>query len=72
MAIMKADRLASLVERGRALNKGKTLAVMKVCGGLQSFNAVNQMRILGHWMRLITILNQSSDELLKRVNQRSI
>ncbi len=40
--------------------QGKTLAVMQVCGGSQSFNAVNQMRILGRWMRLITIPNQSS------------
>jgi arsenic resistance protein ArsH len=41
-------------------SQGKTLAVMQVCGGSQSFNAVNQMRILGRWMRLITIPNQSS------------
>jgi len=40
--------------------QGKTLAVMEVCGGSQSFNAVNQMRILGRWMRLLTIPNQSS------------
>lgn len=40
--------------------QGKTLAVMQVCGGSQSFNAVNQLRILGRWMRLITIPNQSS------------
>ena len=40
--------------------QGKTLAVMEVCGGSQSFNAVNQMRILGRWMRMITIPNQSS------------
>ncbi len=40
--------------------QGKTLAVAQVCGGSQSFNAVNQMRILGRWMRLITIPNQSS------------
>ena len=40
--------------------QGKTLALMQVCGGSQSFNAVNQMRILGRWMRLITIPNQSS------------
>lgn len=40
--------------------QGKTLAVMQVCGGSQSFNAVNQMRILGRWMRMITIPNQSS------------
>lgn len=40
--------------------QGKTLAVLQVCGGSQSFNAVNQMRILGRWMRMITIPNQSS------------
>ncbi|MCA1366453.1 arsenical resistance protein ArsH [Bradyrhizobium sp. BRP14] len=40
--------------------QGKTLAVMQVSGGSQSFNAVNQMRILGRWMRMITIPNQSS------------
>ncbi len=40
--------------------QGKVLAVMQVSGGSQSFNAVNQMRILGRWMRMITIPNQSS------------
>ena len=40
--------------------QGKTLAVMEVSGGSQSFNAVNQMRILGRWMRMVTIPNQSS------------
>ena len=40
--------------------QGKTLALMQVCGGSQSFNAVNQMRILGRWMRMVTIPNQSS------------
>ena len=40
--------------------QGKTLAVMQVCGGSQSFNAVNQLRVLGRWMRMITIPNQSS------------
>ena len=40
--------------------QGKTLAVMQVSGGSQSFNAVGQMRILGRWMRMITIPNQSS------------
>jgi len=40
--------------------QGKTLAVMQVSGGSQSFNAVNQMRVLGRWMRMLTILNQSS------------
>jgi len=40
--------------------QGKTLAVMQVNGGSQSFNAVNQLRLLGRWMRLVTIPNQSS------------
>ena len=40
--------------------QGKTLAVMQVSGGSQSFNAVNQLRILGRWMRMVTIPNQSS------------
>ena len=40
--------------------QGKTLAVMQVNGGSQSFNAVNQLRILGRWMRCLTIPNQSS------------
>lgn len=40
--------------------QGKPLAVMQVCGGSQSFNAVNQLRILGRWMRMFTIPNQSS------------
>jgi arsenic resistance protein ArsH len=40
--------------------QGKTLAVMQVSGGSQSFNTVNQLRVLGRWMRMITIPNQSS------------
>ena len=40
--------------------QGKTLALMQVSGGSQSFNAVNQLRILGRWMRMLTIPNQSS------------
>ena len=40
--------------------QGKTLAVMQVSGGSQSFNAVNQLRVLGRWVRMITIPNQSS------------
>lgn len=40
--------------------QGKTLAIMQVSGGSQSFNAVNQMRVLGRWMRMLTIPNQSS------------
>lgn len=42
--------------------QGRTLALMQVNGGSQSFNTVNQMRILGRWMRMITIPNQSSVE----------
>jgi arsenic resistance protein ArsH len=33
---------------------------MQVSGGSQSFNAINQLRVLGHWMRMIIIPNQSS------------
>lgn len=40
--------------------QGRTLAVMQVCGGSQSFNTVNQLRVLGRWMRMFTIPNQSS------------
>lgn len=40
--------------------QGKTLAVMQVSGGSQSFNTVNQLRILGRWMRLLTVPNQAS------------
>lgn len=45
---------------GMRPTQGKTLAVMQVCGGSQSFNTVNQLRILGRWMRMVTIPNQSS------------
>ena len=41
-------------------SQGRTLAVMQVCGGSQSFNVVNTLRLLGRWMRMITIPNQSS------------
>lgn len=41
-------------------SQGKTLAVMQVCGGSQSFNVVNTLRLLGRWMRMFTIPNQSS------------
>jgi len=41
-------------------SQGRTLAVMQVCGGSQSFNVVNTMRLLGRWMRMFTIPNQSS------------
>ena len=49
-----------LALQGVRPTQGKTLAIMQVCGGSQSFNAVNQMRILGRWMRMVTIPNQSS------------
>ncbi|MDA3919850.1 MAG: arsenical resistance protein ArsH [Salinisphaera sp.] len=45
---------------GMRPTQGKTLAVMQVSGGSQSFNAVNQMRLLGRWMRMLTVPNQSS------------
>ena len=40
--------------------QGRTLAVMQVSGGSQSFNAVNALRVLGRWMRMVTVPNQSS------------
>ena len=45
---------------GMRPTQGRTLAVMQVSGGSQSFNAVNTMRLLGRWMRMVTIPNQSS------------
>lgn len=45
---------------GRRPTQGRTLAVMQVSGGSQSFNAVNTLRLLGRWMRMFTIPNQSS------------
>jgi len=61
-AILKAqiDWLPLSPIGGVRPTQGKTLAVMQVSGGSQSFNAVNQMRILGRWMRMVTIPNQSS------------
>ncbi|GAB4359767.1 MAG: arsenical resistance protein ArsH [Oricola sp.] len=61
-AVMKAqiDWLPLSPIGGIRPTQGRTLALMQVCGGSQSFNAVNQMRILGRWMRMITIPNQSS------------
>ena len=41
-------------------SQGRTLAVMQICGGSQSFNVVNTLRLLGRWMRMFTIPNQSS------------
>lgn len=49
-----------LEERGVRPTQGRTLAVMQVSGGSQSFNAVNTLRLLGRWMRMITVPNQSS------------
>jgi len=49
-----------LSEGGVRPTQGRTLAVMQVAGGSQSFNAVNAMRLLGRWMRMVTIPNQSS------------
>ncbi|PHK94073.1 arsenical resistance protein ArsH [Pseudoroseomonas rhizosphaerae] len=49
-----------LESRGVRPTQGRTLAVMQVSGGSQSFNAVNTLRLLGRWMRMITIPNQSS------------
>jgi arsenic resistance protein ArsH len=54
------DWLPLSAQGGIRPTQGKTLAVMQVAGGSQSFNAVNQMRILGRWMRMVTIPNQSS------------
>jgi len=59
--IMKAQiDWIPLSEGAERPTQGKTLAVMQVNGGSQSFNAVNQLRVLGRWMRMITIPNQSS------------
>ncbi|MGY1457081.1 MULTISPECIES: arsenical resistance protein ArsH [unclassified Luteimonas] len=49
-----------LEEGGVRPTQGRTLAVMQVCGGSQSFNVVNALRVLGRWMRMVTIPNQSS------------
>jgi len=61
-SIMKAqiDWLPLSLQGGIRPTQGKTLAIIQVSGGSQSFNAVNQMRILGRWMRMVTIPNQSS------------
>ena len=60
-SVMKAqiDHLP-LEMKGMRPTQGRTLAVMQVSGGSQSFNAVNALRLLGRWMRMITIPNQSS------------
>lgn len=49
-----------LDEGGVRPTQGRTLAVAQVCGGSQSFNVVNALRVLGRWMRMVTIPNQSS------------
>ena len=49
-----------LESRGVRPTQGRTLAVMQVSGGSQSFNSVNTLRLLGRWMRMVTIPNQSS------------
>jgi len=49
-----------LEQGGLRPSQGRTLAVMQVCGGSQSFNVVNTLRLLGRWMRMFTIPNQSS------------
>ncbi|TDK30831.1 arsenical resistance protein ArsH [Luteimonas terrae] len=49
-----------LEDGGVRPTQGRTLAVMQVCGGSQSFNVVNALRLLGRWMRMVTIPNQSS------------
>lgn len=54
------DWLPLSLKGGIRPTQGKTLALMQVSGGSQSFNALNQMRILGRWMRMVTIPNQSS------------
>lgn len=60
-SIMKAQiDWIPLTEGAVRPSQGKTLAIMQVSGGSQSFNSLNQMRILGRWMRMFTIPNQSS------------
>ncbi len=59
--IMKAQiDWIPLSQGAKRPTQGKTLAVMQVSGGSQSFNAVNQLRVLGRWMRMVAIPNQSS------------
>ena len=61
MGILKAQiDWIPLIIRSVRPTQGRTLAVRKVSEGSQSFNAVNQMRVLGRWTRMITIPNQSS------------
>jgi arsenic resistance protein ArsH len=58
--VQKPDRLVAIVRRLDPSDGGRTLAVMQVSGGSQSFNSVNALRVLGRWMRMFTIPNQSS------------
>lgn len=60
-ALMKAqiEHIPQFID-GVCPTQGQVLALMQVCGGSQSFNALNNMRILGRWMRMLTIPNQSS------------
>lgn len=59
--LMKAqiEHIPQLID-GVSPTQGQVLALMQVCGGSQSFNALNNMRILGRWMRMLAIPNQSS------------
>jgi arsenic resistance protein ArsH len=65
-----------LLEKGSVQpTQGRTLAVMEVPGGYRSFNAVNTLRLVGRWMRMVTILNQSrmprgpTSSLTKKVDE---
>jgi len=49
-----------LAYKGLRPTQGRALAVMQVCAGSQSFNTINTLRVLGRWMRMFTIPNQSS------------
>jgi arsenic resistance protein ArsH len=58
-AVTHKPRILLLYGSNRARSYSR-LALMQVSGGSQSFNALNQMRVLGRWMRMFTIPNQSS------------
>ena len=61
-AVLKnqADWIPLKMGAKRSLTQGKTLSLMQISGGSQSFNVVNDMRRLGRWLRLLTLPNQSS------------
>jgi arsenic resistance protein ArsH len=59
-AKQRRDELREVFSALRRLARWRMLAVMQVSGGSQSFNAVKQLRVLGRWMRMVTIPNQSS------------